>query len=91
LASSITDAAIELIRHSLELAKSDPAKVGVRLRVAGGMVRPRFVEGPEEGDEELDAGGIRVFLAKTITDELGDVEIGVTPEHGQLVVRPLSS
>jgi hypothetical protein len=65
--------------------------VGVRLRVAGGMVRPRFVESPEEGDETIEEGGVRVFIAKQILDELGPVEVGVTAEHEQLTVRPLES
>jgi iron-sulfur cluster assembly protein len=86
--STLTAAAVEVIKHSLELAKVDPSKVGVRLRVAGGEVRPRFVEGPQDGDETVDAEGIRVFIAKTIIDELGDVIVDVTAEHGRLTVRP---
>ena len=66
--------------------------MGVRLRVAGGAVRPRFVPGAEEGDETVDAGGIRVFIAKTILDANGgSVEVDVTAEHEQLTVRPLAS
>jgi hypothetical protein len=78
-----------VIRNSLELAGADPNQMGVRLRIAGGEVRPRFVATPEETDEVLETEGIRVFVARTIVEEHGDVEIGVTPEHGQLVVRPL--
>ena len=53
-------------------------------------MRPRFVEQPESGDEVVDAEGIRVFVARSIVEEHGgDVEIGVTPEHGQLIVRPI--
>jgi Fe-S cluster assembly iron-binding protein IscA len=63
----------------------------VRLRIAGGAVRPRFVEAPEEGDEALERDGIRVFIAKAILDDHGEVEIDVTPEHGQLIVRSLES
>lgn len=63
----------------------------MRLRVAGGMVRPRFVPAPEEGDETIEAGGVRVFIAKQIVDELGDVEVGVSAEHEQLTIRPLES
>jgi hypothetical protein len=66
--------------------------MGVRLRIAGGAVRPRFVPGAEEGDETVEAGGIRVFIARTILDANGgDVEIDVTPEHETLTVRPLGS
>jgi hypothetical protein len=85
--STLTAAALEVVRNSLELAKADPSKVGVRLRIAGGAVRPRFVETPEDGDETVEAEGVRVFIARAILDEHGDVEVDVTPEHGQLVVR----
>ena len=61
----------------------------MRLRIAGGAIRPRFVEGPEEGDETVVVDGIRVFIAKAICDEHGAVEVDVTAEHEQLVVRPL--
>lgn len=61
----------------------------MRLRVAGGAVRPRFVTAPEEGDETIEAAGLRIFIARTIVDELGPVVVDVTPEHGQLTVRPL--
>jgi hypothetical protein len=66
--------------------------MGVRLRIAGGAVRPRFVPGPEAGDETVETGGIRVFIAQAILDANGgDVEIDVTAEHEQLTVRPLPS
>lgn len=83
----VTPEAVELIRRSLELAEADPSKVGVRLRVAGGEVRPRFVPKPEEGDAVVDVEGIRIFVAGEIVRELGDVEVAVTPEHGRLVIR----
>lgn len=64
----------------------------MRLRVAGGAVRPRFVPGAEEGDEVIETDGVRVFIARAILDANGgDVEIDVTDEHEQLVVRPLAS
>jgi hypothetical protein len=66
--------------------------MGVRLRIAGGAVRPRFVPGAEEGDETVEAAGVRVFVAKAILDANGgEVEIDVTAEHEQLTVRPLPS
>ena len=65
--------------------------MGVRLRIAGGAVRPRFVPGAEDGDEIVEADGIRVFIAAAILDAHGEVEIDVTPEHEQLVVRPVGS
>jgi hypothetical protein len=66
--------------------------MGVRLRIAGGAVRPRFVPGAEDGDETIVADGIRVFVAKTILDANGGaVEIDATEEHDSLTVRPLGS
>ena len=79
------------MRRSLELAGADPSEMGVRLRIAGGAVRPRFVAAPEPGDETVEADSIRVFVAKAILDEHGEVEIDVTDEHESLMVRPLPS
>jgi Fe-S cluster assembly iron-binding protein IscA len=59
--------------------------------MAGGAVRPQFVPAPLEGDEVVEAGGVRVFVARTILDEYGDVEIDVTQEHESLMVRSLGS
>lgn len=84
---SVTPEALELIRRSLELAGADPSEVGVRLRVAGGEVRPRFVPGPQEGDVVVEREGMRIFVAGDIVRELGDVEVAVTPEHGRLEIR----
>jgi Fe-S cluster assembly iron-binding protein IscA len=61
------------------------------LRIAGGEVRPRFVTEAQEGDEVVEQDGIRVFVAKAILDELGEVVIDVTREHEQLTVWPLES
>lgn len=84
----VTAEAVDVIRRSLELADADPSEVGVRLRVAGGVVRPRFVSGPQDGDESVEIDGLRVFVAREIVDELGDVVVAVSAEHSQLEVRP---
>ena len=76
-----------MIRHSLELAQADPGDVGVRLRVAGGQVRPQFVAEPFGEDEVVEVEGLRIFVARAIVDELGDVVVDVTEEHSTLVVR----
>ena len=73
-----------MIRNSLELA--DPG-AAVRLRIAGGEVRPQFVAEPLPGDEIVDVDGVRVFVARKIIEEYGDVVIDATEEHGNLVVR----
>jgi Fe-S cluster assembly iron-binding protein IscA len=64
----------------------------VRLRIAGGALRPRFVPGAEADDEVVEQDGIRVFIARAILDQHGgDVVIDVTPEHETLMVRPVGS
>jgi Fe-S cluster assembly iron-binding protein IscA len=80
-----------VIRRSLELAGADPSAVGVRLRMAGGAVRPRFVPAPEPGDEVVEAEGLRIFVAAALVEEIGDIEIDVTDEHEQITVRRLDS
>ena len=85
----ITPEAVDVIRRSLELANADPKEMAVRLRGAGGAIRPRFVTEGEPTDVLVEAEGIRVFLAADLVD--GDVEIAVTPEHETLTVRPLTS
>lgn len=76
-----------MIRNSLELAGADPDKVGIRLRIAGGEIRPHFVAEPYGDDEIADVEGVRVFVARGIVDELGDIVVDATEEHGNLTVR----
>lgn len=83
----ITPAALEVMRRSLELAGADPDAVGVRIRRAGGEVRPRFETEPRPTDEVVEVERLRVFVARDIVDELGDVEVDVSEEHERLVVR----
>lgn len=80
-----------MIRRSLELAGADPGEMGVRLRAAGGAVRPRFVRDGEPDDVAIVQDGIRIFIAPSILEGREDVEIAVTPEHEQLVVRSVRS
>ena len=61
--------------------------MGVRLRIAGGQVRPHFVSEPGDGDEVVVLEGISVFVARAIVDDLGDLIVDVTSEHGNLTVR----
>jgi hypothetical protein len=58
--------------------------MGVRLRMAGGAVRPRFQSEPSEGDHVVEIDGLRIFVAPELGD---DIEVGVSAEHSTLVVR----
>ncbi len=90
MAVHVTARALEVIRGSLELGGLDPQETGVRLRMAGGQVRPRFSSEPGPDDEVIEVEGVRLFVAPEVTGEGGDVEIDVEPEHETLVVRPAS-
>ncbi len=87
----ITPEALEVIRRSLSIAGAQSSEMGVRLRLAGGAVRPRFAADPEPTDVVVEQDGVRVFVAESILSDGDDVEIGVTAEHETLVVRPLGS
>jgi hypothetical protein len=66
--------------------------MGVRLRVAGGQIRPRFQPEPSDGDVVVEIDGARVFVAAEIVSQHGpDLEIDVTLEHDHLTVRPVRS
>lgn len=83
----ITPEALAVIRNSLQLAGLDPSETGVRLRVAGGEIRPRFAPTPQETDEVVEVEGIRVFVDTRALEGMEEAEIGVTEEHETLVVR----
>lgn len=85
---TLTPEAVEVIRRSLELAGADTDELGVRLRVAGGQVRPRFAPAPEPGDVVVEAGDVRVFVERSVAESHPEVEIAVSAEHDTLVVRP---
>jgi Fe-S cluster assembly iron-binding protein IscA len=89
MAVTITSDAVDLVRRSLELAKLDPSTAAVRLRLAGGDVRPNFVTAPLPDDLVVESDGVRVFVDRRITDELPDFEIAVSAEHERLIVRPV--
>jgi hypothetical protein len=59
--------------------------------VAGGAVRPRFAPAPGETDEVVDADGIRVFVSRSIVELHESIEIAVSQEHEQLIVRGVAT
>lgn len=83
MVAEITPRAVEVLRRGLETARLDPSKMGVRVRVAAGAARVEFAEEPEDGDEVVDAGGIRVFVASSAAGKM----IDVSTEHDQIVLR----
>jgi Fe-S cluster assembly iron-binding protein IscA len=82
----LTPEAVALVRRSLELANLNPASAGVRVREAGGELRPRFVASPEPTDEIVEADGVRVFVDPRLAASRPEAVIGVSHEHERLVL-----
>ncbi|HVE92502.1 MAG TPA: hypothetical protein VNE62_09430, partial [Actinomycetota bacterium] len=69
---TVSEEAFDLIGRSIQQANYDPGHVGVRIRLVGGELRPRFVPAPEPGDEVAESGEVRVFLdAKLVRENPG--------------------
>lgn len=79
---TITEAALDVMRQSLAQGSYDPEKIAIRLRLAGGELRPRFTGTPEPGDEVAEFPGLRVF----VDPALKDLTVDVSPEHQKLIV-----
>lgn len=89
----VTEEAIEVLSRSLQMAGIDPGSGGVRLRVArglggGGEVQVELAEGPVEGDEVVEAGGLRLFVDPSLPQLVPDPIVTVAPMHDHIVVRP---
>lgn len=84
----VTPRAAEVLRRGLETARLDPALAGIRVWLAGGAARTAFADEPEPGDTTVEAGGIRVYVAASVTAG-GPAAIDVSAEHDTIVVVPL--
>ncbi len=89
----ITDEAVEVLGRSFELAGIDPATGGVSLRVARGLgggasVQVEFAEAPEQGEQVIEASGIRLFVTADLEETIPDPVIAVEPQHERIEVRP---
>jgi hypothetical protein len=89
----ITDEAIEVLRNSLRLAGVDTATGGARLRAAralgGGLnVQVELAEGARQGEDVIEAQGIRIFIDRTVSEAIPDAIVAVEPQHDRIVVRP---
>jgi Fe-S cluster assembly iron-binding protein IscA len=89
----VTDDAVQVLRRSLELGGVNVASGGVRLRGArglgGGMdVQVELADGPAEGEHEIVAGGVRIFVDPEVLRTIPDAVVTVEPQHEVVVVRP---
>ncbi|MEA2510298.1 MAG: hypothetical protein QOG21_2380 [Actinomycetota bacterium] len=89
----ITEEAIEVLRNSLQLAGVDTATGGARLRAAralgGGLnVQVELADAARQGDDVIEARGIRIFIDRTVSEAIPDAIVAVEPQHDRIVVRP---
>ncbi len=86
----ITDEAVTVLKRSLALA---PHAAGVRLVAATGLgggltVQVELADAPNEGEQEVERDGVRIFIDPALTDALPDPIVTVEPQHERIVVRP---
>jgi iron-sulfur cluster assembly protein len=90
VAIEVTDEAVEVLRRSLELSGGSG---GIRLRatraLGGGLdVQVEFADAPAAGEDEIEAGGVRIFVDPEVKKTYPDAVVAVEHQHETLVVRP---
>lgn len=86
----VTAEAVEVLKRSLALA---PHAAGVRLVAATGLggglsVQVELADGPNEGEQQIDQDGVRIFIDPSLADAVPDPIVAVEPQHERIVVRP---
>lgn len=89
----VTDEAVEVLKRSLEMGGVDARSGGVRLRTAHGLgggvdVQVELADGPLEGEVEIEASGIKLFVDPALTEAIPEAVVAVEPQHEMIVVRP---
>ena len=89
----VTDEALHVLQRSLELGGVDAASGGIRLRGArelggGFSVHVELAGAPSEGEEIVEAGGIRIFVDASVTEAMPSAVVALEPEHERVIVRP---
>ena len=89
----VTEEAVEVLRHSLELAGLQGGAGGARLRAAralgGGInVQVELAEGRSDGETVLERDGVRIFVDPSLIEAMPEAVVAVEPPHGRIVVRP---
>ena len=89
----VTEEAVEVLRRSIELAGTDARPAGIRLRGARGLgggfdVQVELAPGAEQGEEEVERGGIKFFVDPEIMRAIPSPVVTVEPQHEIVVVRP---
>ena len=89
----VTHEAAEVLARSLDLGNVDRGTGGVRIRGARGLgggldIQVELADGPLEGEEVVEHGGVRVFVDPEVTTLIPDAIVGLEPQHETIVVRP---
>lgn len=89
----VTEQAADVLGRSLDLMRLDRSTGGVRLRGARGLgggldVQVEVADGPEEGEQVIEAGSLRLFVDPSVTEVFPDAVLAVEPQHETVVVRP---
>jgi hypothetical protein len=89
----VTGEAAETLRRSMQLGRIDPSTGGVRLRttraLGGGIgVQVELTDAPLEGEDVVEAGGVRLFVDRSVREALPDAVVALEPQHEVVVVRP---
>ncbi|MEA2460175.1 MAG: hypothetical protein QOH90_352 [Actinomycetota bacterium] len=95
MAIEVTEEAAEVLLRSLDLGGVDRASGGIRLRGArslgGGFdVQVELAAGPEDGDDVIEAFGVRVFVGADVRDALPNAVVDLELQHDIVVVRPVA-
>jgi hypothetical protein len=89
----VTDEAVEVLDRSLQLGGVNRQEGGVRLRAGRGLgggvdVQVELADGPLEGEEIVERGGVRIFVDPGVTQAIPQAIVTVEPQHDVVVVRP---
>jgi Fe-S cluster assembly iron-binding protein IscA len=89
----VTPEAAEVLRRSLDMSGIDPSAGGIRLRgsvaLGGGFdVQVELADSPQEGEEVIEARGVRLFVGPDITSSIPEAVVALEPQHEVVVVRP---
>jgi Fe-S cluster assembly iron-binding protein IscA len=96
MAIEITAEAAEVLRRSLDLGGVEATTGGVRLRgstpLGGGFqVQVELASGPAEGEEVVEARGVRLFVGPDVAKAIPHAVVALEPQHEVVVVRPASA
>jgi Fe-S cluster assembly iron-binding protein IscA len=88
----VTPEAIGVLKRSLDLAGLDPSNNGIRLRTGHGLggglqTQIELADSPDAGEETIEAGGIKLFIAPAVIEGIPDPVLAVEPQHERVVLR----